>query len=149
MISEKLVELGIQLPAAPEPVASYIPAKVHNGLIYTSGQLPLLEGKLLMTGQVTDDSEINRAKEAMRQCFLNALSAASSVVSIDSIQSVLKLTAFVNSSKDFHSQHLIANGASDIATLLFGDDGRHSRSAVGVSALPLNASVELEVIFVQ
>ncbi|MCS7204750.1 MAG: RidA family protein [Leptospiraceae bacterium] len=148
MIKSKLSELQIQLPSIPKPVASYIPAKIHNGLIYTSGQLPLKEGNLLSVGILDKEEDIEKGKKAMEQCFLNALAAASSVIDIDSIKGILKLTAYVASSPQFVWQHLVANGASDLAVKIFGENGIHARSAIGVCSLPLNASVELEVIFI-
>lgn len=140
-------QLGLQLPPSPAPVAAYVPAKKSGRLVYVSGQLPLKDGSLLMTGPLEDDSQIEQAATAMKQCFLNGLSAAATVVNPDSICSVVKLSAYTASAPGFTSQHLVANGASEIAREIFGEQGRHARAAVGVSALPLNASVELELIF--
>lgn len=147
MLKNRLTELGLELPKASSPLAAYTPAKLHNGLIYVSGQLPLKDGNLLMTGPMTPDRSIEEAKAAMAQCFLNGLAAATLVCNPDSITGVLRLGAFVNSVPEFHSQHLVANGASELAQKIFGDSGVHIRAAVGVSALPLNATAELEIIF--
>ncbi len=148
MIREKLKSLNIELPQISPPIASYIPAKLEGNHIWISGQLPVKEGKLLLTGALSSEEEIPAAYEAMGQCFLNAIAAASNIVDIDKIKGVLKLTAFVASKENFYAQHLVANGASDLARKIFGEEGIHIRSAVGVISLPLNASVELEVIFI-
>ncbi|MCX7810060.1 MAG: RidA family protein [Leptospiraceae bacterium] len=148
MIKRRLEELGIILPEVPKPVASYIPAKIQENLLYISGQLPLKDGKLLLTGALKQESDVENGKKAMEQCLINSLAAASSVIDIDQIKGILKLTAFVASTQDFVWQHLVANGASELAFRIFGDAGKHVRSAVGVASLPLNASVELEVIYI-
>ncbi len=148
MIKQRLEELGIILPEVPKPVASYIPAKIQENLLYISGQLPLKDGKILLTGALKQESDVENGKKAMEQCFINSLAAASSVIDIDQIKGILKLTAFVASTQDFIWQHLVANGASELAFRIFGESGRHVRSAVGVASLPLNASVELEVIYI-
>ncbi|MFN3604776.1 MAG: RidA family protein [Leptonema sp. (in: bacteria)] len=147
MLTNALKELKIQLPEAPKPLASYIPSKIEGNLLFISGQLPLKDGKLLSIGPLQNEKDIERGRIAMEQCFLNSLSAASSLIDIDKIKGVLKLTAFVASEESFTYQHLVANGASDLAYKLFGETGKHTRSAIGVTSLPLNASVELEVIF--
>lgn len=146
-VSERLKELGLILPPAPAPVAAYIPAKRAGSLLFVSGQLPLKDGKLLLTGALASEDQAAPARQAMEQCFLNALAAACSVVTLDDILGVARLGAFVASTPDFTWQHVVANGASELALKLFGDEGRHSRSAVGVPSLPLGASVELEVQF--
>ncbi|GIX42269.1 MAG: hypothetical protein KatS3mg129_2002 [Leptospiraceae bacterium] len=148
MLKERLIELGITLPEAPKPVASYIPAKIHNNLLYISGQLPLKEGILLSTGPLHQEKDVEKGKLAMEQCFINSLAAASSVIDLEQIKGVLKLTAFVASAPEFIWQHLVANGASELASRIFNESGKHVRSAIGVPSLPLNASVELEVIYI-
>lgn len=132
------------MPAVVKPVAAYLPARKHNDLIYVSGQLPMHDGKLLMSGVMTNARPLEEAQKAMARCFLNALAAAAEC---GQIIGVLRLAAFVASDPDFTSQHLVANGASELAGQLFGDAGRHVRAAVGVSSLPLGATVELEVVF--
>jgi enamine deaminase RidA (YjgF/YER057c/UK114 family) len=147
MIFEKLKQLGIELPEVTPPLASYIPAKRSGNMIFISGQLPMQDGKLLMTGPMTPARSIDEAQRAMARCIINGLAAASTVVSIDSIRGVVRLGAFVSSSHDFIDQHKVANGASDLAKEIFGPSGTHARSAIGVPSLPLNATVELEIVF--
>lgn len=148
MISTKLKELGIHLPEPPKPLASYIPAKKLDNLLFISGQLPLKEGQLISIGQLKSEEDIQKGRQAMEQCFINSLSAATTVVELDQIKGILKLTAYIASSENFTFQHLVANGASDLAFKIFGEEGKHTRVAVGVPSLPLNASVELEVVFI-
>ncbi len=148
MLTERLNELNIILPEVVKPIASYIPAKLHHDLLYISGQLPLKDGALMAIGPLTREEDVEKGKKAMEQCFINALTAASSIVDINQIQGILKLTAFVASTKEFIWQHMVANGASDLAYKIFGEEGKHVRAAIGVPSLPMNASVELEVIFI-
>jgi enamine deaminase RidA (YjgF/YER057c/UK114 family) len=144
---EKIKSLNLILPSAPSAIAAYIPAKKNGNIIYTSGQLPLKEGKLIYTGKVGKDLDVQQAKEAMQQSCLNALAAIKALTgSLDSIQSIVKLTAFVASHENFTEQHLVANAASELLFSIFGEIGRHARSAVGLTVLPLNAPVELEMI---
>ncbi|MCB1165674.1 MAG: RidA family protein [Leptospiraceae bacterium] len=147
MVREKLKELGIELPVVNPPVAAYVPAKKSGNLVYISGQLPVRDGKLIMQGALKSDDDVEPAQKAMEQCFLNGLAALTTVADLDSISQVIRLGAFVASSPQFHSHHLVANGASNLAQKILGSAGVHSRAAVGVSALPLNASVELEILF--
>ncbi|BDV31368.1 RidA family protein [Microbacterium terricola] len=150
-VSQRLAELGIELPAVVPPVASYIPAKVHGDLVYTSGQLPMVAGALPATGKVGDGEGLVPAADAngyARQSALNALAAAAAAVGdVDRIAGVLKLTGFVASVPAFTGQPGVINGASEVLGEIFGDAGRHSRSAVGVPVLPLDSPVEVEVIF--
>ncbi len=148
MIENKLKELGIILKESPKPVASYIPARIHNNLLYISGQLPIKDGNLISIGPLKDEKDIEKGKKAMEQCFINSLSAASLILDINSIKGILKLTAFISSNQNFTWHHLVANGASDLAVQIFGENGKHVRSAIGVPSLPLNASTELEVIYI-
>jgi len=147
MILEKLKQLGISLPPVNPPLASYIPAKKSGNLLFISGQLPLKDGKLLVTGPMTPERNQDEVRDAMAQCFLNGLASATTVCSLEDIQGVVRLGAFVSSAENFYEQHKIANGASDLSQKIFGDSGIHSRSAVGVPSLPMNATVELEIIF--
>ena len=151
ILSLRLAELGIVLPAVAAPVAAYVPAKVHGDLVYTSGQLPMDSGVILATGRVGDgEGSVPPAVagQLARQCALNALSAAGAAVgSIDRLGGVLKVTGFVASDPEVVGQPVVVNGASELLTEIFGDDGAHARSAVGVAALPMNAPVEVEVIF--
>ncbi|MCE9600259.1 MAG: RidA family protein [Spirochaetia bacterium] len=147
MILKRLSDLGLSLPTLSPPIASYVPSVRDNGIVYVSGQLPLKDGQLLLTGAMTSVRSLEEAQAAMRQCFLNALAAALLVCNESELKRVLRLGAFVSSSPDFTDQHKVANGASDLAREIFGDAGVHARAAVGVSSLPLNANVELEVYF--
>lgn len=146
MLEQRLKELGIQLPPVNPPIASYVPAVREGNLILTSGQLPMKDGALMLTGAISPSRSIEEAQAAMRQCFLNALAAARHAAGSFPVR-VLRLGAFVCSTPDFIEQHKVANGASDLAKEIFGEKGVHARSAVGVPSLPLGASVELEVTF--
>lgn len=145
--SEKLAELGIELPPVPTPVAAYVPAVLDRGVIRTSGQIPLVEGEAVCIGAVGNDgADPEDAKEAARVCALNALAAAAEIAGgVDRLASVVKLTGFVASLPDFYGQPGVINGASELFGEIFGY--AHARSAVGVAALPLNVSVEVEVEF--
>jgi len=152
--SQRLVELGIELPPVAAPVGSYVPALRVGDLVFTSGQLPFVDGQLPATGRlgVTAPGHmagptIEVAAHCAKISALNALAAAASVAGgIDNITHVVKLTVFVASSKRFTSHPQVANGASDLLVDILGDLGRHTRSAIGVAALPMNAPVEVEMI---
>ena len=150
-VSERLTELGIELPAVVPPVAAYVPAKVHGELVYTAGQLPMVAGALPATGKVGDCHGLVPAADAAdyaRQCALNALAAAAAAAGgVDRIAGVLKVTGFVASVPEFTGQPGVINGASEVLGEIFGDAGRHARSAVGVPVLPLDSPVEVEVVF--
>ncbi len=147
-ISQRLKELGIVLPEPPSPVASYVPAVIVGRLCYTSGQLPLHNGVLSAEGAVGSTVSVAEAQEAARQSILNAISvAAAAAGGVDHLKRVIKVVGFVQSADDFHQQPQVINGASNLLQEIFGEDGRHARSAVGTNALPLNASVEIECIF--
>ncbi len=147
MFEEKLKELGITIPEAPAPLASYVPAVVTGNYVFTAGQLPMQEGKLVYTGKVKTDVNIDDAYKAARICAINCLSAVKSAIgNLDKIEKIVKLSVFVASSEGFTAQPKVANGASDLMVEIFGDAGKHARSAVGVSELPLNAPVEIEMI---
>jgi enamine deaminase RidA (YjgF/YER057c/UK114 family) len=150
-VSTRLAELGLDLPAVARPVAAYVPAKVHGDLVYTAGQLPFVAGVLPATGKVGDDSHhvaAADAKEYARLCALNAIAAAAEAVGgVDRLTGVLKVTGFVASDPRFTGQPVVANGASELLSEVFGEEGRHARSAVGVPVLPLDAPVEVEVVF--
>lgn len=150
-ISQRLAELGIDLPSVVPPVASYIPAKVHGDLVYTSGQLPMVGGVLPATGKVGDGEGLIAPADAQsyaRQSALNALAAAAAVAGgVDNITGVLKITGFVASVPAFTGQPGVINGASTVLGEIFGEAGVHSRSAVGVPVLPLDSPVEVEAIF--
>jgi enamine deaminase RidA (YjgF/YER057c/UK114 family) len=147
MYEAKLKELGIELPEAPKPLAVYIPVKRTGNLLFTAGQIPLKNGKLILEGRVGKDLSLEEGILAAQQCAINCFSVVKSVCgNLDNIEQIVKLTVFVNSSEDFTLQHLVANGASELVGKVFGEAGRHSRSAVGVSQLPMNAPVEVEMI---
>jgi enamine deaminase RidA (YjgF/YER057c/UK114 family) len=147
MIDERLRELGIELPPAVRPLASYRPALVAASFLYVSGQLPVREGRLLHTGRVGAEVSLEAAQEAARQCALNALAAARDCLgTLDRVEQVVRVSAYVASAHDFYQQPLVVNGASDLLAAVFGERGRHSRIAVGVAALPLNAPVEVDLI---
>ena len=144
---DRLAELGITLPEAPAAVAAYVPAVVHRGLIWVSGQVPIREGGLPRVGLVGRDISVDDAAEEARYCALNALAQLRVAAgNLNEIERIVKLTVFVASSEGFHAQPLVANGASEVFQDVFGDAGRHARSAVGVAQLPLGAPVEVEVV---
>ena len=150
-VSTRLAELGLDLPPVAAPVAAYIPAKAHGGLVHTAGQLPFVAGVLPATGKVGDGHGLvpsTEAKEYARLCALNAIAAAADAVGDpDRLTGVFRVTVFVASDPSFVEQPVVANGASELLRDVFGDEGRHARSAVGVAALPLDAPVEVEVVF--
>jgi enamine deaminase RidA (YjgF/YER057c/UK114 family) len=144
---ERLAELGLTVPEVAKPVAAYIPAIRSGSLVLTSGQLPMRDGKLIMTGKVGGEVSVEEAVECARQCALNALAAVRAEVGdLSAIKRIVKVVAFVASTPDFTSQPLVANGASELFGDVFGPIGRHTRSAVGVPVLPLDAPVEIEII---
>ncbi|RFD25021.1 LysR family transcriptional regulator [Mycobacterium uberis] len=142
----RLKQLGIELPQVVVPLASYVPAVRTGNLVYTSGQLPIEDGQLARTGKVGADVSPDEGKALARFCALNALAALNSLVGIDSVIRVVKIVGFVASAPGFNGQPSIINGASDLCAEVFGDKGKHARSAVGVAELPLNAPVEVELI---
>jgi enamine deaminase RidA (YjgF/YER057c/UK114 family) len=143
----RLRELGLELPAVPEPAGAYVPATRTANLIFTAGQLPLENGELRMTGKVGDAVSADEAYEAARLCALNALAAAAAGAGrLNGISRVVKVTGFVASAPGFNAQPRVVNGASDLIGELFGEAGLHARSAVGVAELPLDAPVEVELI---
>jgi len=141
----RLAELGLEVPLVVAPLAAYVPAIRSGNLVMTSGQLPMRSGSLVATGVVGRDVSVEAAQDAARQCALNAIAAIASVADLDEVAQVIKVTGFVASAPDFTGQPSVVNGASNLLLRAFGDAGRHARSAVGVSVLPLNAPVEVEV----
>lgn len=147
MFEQKILELGLQLPEAPKPLAAYIPSLVVNDMVYTAGQLPMLNGKLKYKGKVGYDVKEDDAKKAAEYSALNCLSVIKAVAgSLDTIERIVKLTVFVNSADGFTNQPEVANGASELMVQIFGEQGKHVRSAVGVNELPRDAAVEVEMI---
>lgn len=146
-IAQRLEELGLTLPSVVPPVASYVPAVSANGFVYTSGQLPMVDGALPHIGTVGAEVSPEDAQADARQCALNALAAIEAEIgSLDRVTRVVKVVGFVASAEGFRGQPGVVNGASDLLGEVFGDDGRHARSAVGVAELPLGAPVEVELI---
>jgi enamine deaminase RidA (YjgF/YER057c/UK114 family) len=145
-VSVRLGELGIELPEVAKPLASYVPAVRAGDLVYTSGQLPMQAGELAATGKLGADVTPEQGKALARICALNALAAVDSLVGIDAVTRVVKVVGFVASAPGFNGQPGVVNGASDLLAEVFGDRGSHARSAVGVSELPLDAPVEVELV---
>jgi len=141
-----LKELGILLPEAPKPVAAYIPAKQSGKLVFTAGQLPMVQGELISKGLLGQDVDIEEANKAARICTLNALAAIKGVVGdLDRIKQIVRVVGYVASVPTFTQQPAVVNGASELLLEIFGESGKHARSAVGMAVLPLNASVEIEL----
>jgi enamine deaminase RidA (YjgF/YER057c/UK114 family) len=145
--TERLAELGLTLPTVAPPVAAYVPAVRTGSYVYTSGQLPLVDGKLQGVGKVGDGVTTDEAAALARIAALNALAAAASVAGgLDAIARIVKVTCFVASDPSFTGQAQVANGASELLIEVLGDEGRHARSAVGMAVLPLDTPVEVELI---
>lgn len=145
-VESRLESLGIVLPNAARPVASYIPAKKVGNLIFTSGQLPMVNGELISKGLLGLSVEIEEANMAAKICTLNALAAIKNLIGdLDKIQQIVKVTGYVACVPTFTEQPAVVNGASEFLLELFGESGKHARSAVGMSSLPLNSSVEIEL----
>ena len=143
----RLAELGLTLPAVAAPLAAYVPAVRTGTHVYTAGQLPLVDGKLLATGKVGEGVSADEAARLARTCALNALAAVASVAGgLSAITRIVKVTGFVASAPNFTGQPQVVNGASDLLTEVFGEAGKHARSAVGVAVLPMDAPVEVELI---
>ncbi|MET8863626.1 RidA family protein [Nonomuraea sp. NPDC004580] len=144
---QKIEELGYTLPPPVTPVGSYVPTTRTGDLVYTSGQVPMLEGKLHQTGKLGVDLGVDEGKAQARVCVLNALAALKGELGeLSRVRRIVKVVVFVASAPDFVQQPQVANGASDLLAEVFGEAGRHARSAVGVAALPLDAPVEVELI---
>jgi enamine deaminase RidA (YjgF/YER057c/UK114 family) len=143
----RLRELGITLPAPPQPVASYVPVVVSGGLAFVAGQVAIEAGSPMWTGKVGLDLDVEAGAEAARRCALQALSALRAQLgSLDRVSRILNVSVFVASSDGFSDQPRVANGASDVLVEIFGDEGRHARAAVGVAELPLGAPVEVALV---
>ena len=144
--SERLASLNLTLPTVAAPVGAYVPATRTGRNVLTSGQLPVKDGKVMCAGKVPVDVSLEQAAQGAAHAVLNAVAAAAQVAGgLDKITRVVRMCVFVNSAPDFKDQPKVANGASDVLTKIFGDDGKHVRAAVGVSALPLGAAVEVEL----
>jgi enamine deaminase RidA (YjgF/YER057c/UK114 family) len=146
-VTARLAELGLELPAVVPPAGAYVPAVISGSLVFTAGQLPMAAGVLPATGKVGDAVTAEEAKGYARTSALNALAAAASVIgSLDRVVRVVKVVGFVSSAPDFTGQPGVINGASELLGEIFGEAGRHARSAVGVAVLPLDSPVEVELI---
>ena len=146
-VNQRISELGIVLPQVATPAGAYVPAVVSGNLVFTAGQIPLVDGKLAATGKVGRDLTAEQAKEIARICALNAVAAVKSVIGdLDRVKKVVKVVGFVSSDPSFSQQPAVVNGASELLEQIFGEKGIHARSAVGVAVLPLDAPVEVELI---
>ena len=146
-IKAKLKDLGLTLPTAAAPVAAYVPAVKTGNLVFTAGQLPIVDGKVLITGKVGAEVTPEQAKDMAQICALNALAAISLVADIDQIERIIRVGGFVNGVPGFVSIPQVVNGASELLIKLFGEvNGKHARTAIGVAELPLNAPVEIEMV---
>ena len=146
-IEAKLKELGHELPAVPAPIAAYVPATISGNLVFTSGQLPTIDGQLLAAGLVGDSVDVDTAKKCAERSGLNALAAVKSVLGdLDRVVRIVKVTGFIACRSDFTQHSAVVNGASELFGAVFGDAGKHARSSVGMSALPLGAPVEIEIV---
>jgi len=146
-IREKLAEIGLTLPVAAAPVAAYVPAVKTGNLVFTAGQLPIVDGKVLITGKVGAEVTPEQAKDMAQICALNALAAISLVADIDQIERIIRVGGFVNGVPGFVAIPQVVNGASELLIKLFGEiNGKHARTAIGVAELPLNAPVEIEMV---
>jgi enamine deaminase RidA (YjgF/YER057c/UK114 family) len=145
--AERLAALGLTLPPVVAPLAAYVPGVLAGGFVYTSGQLPMVDGKLLAVGKVGGEVSAQDAAGLARTCALNAIAAAAAAAGgLDAISRIVKVTGFVASAPGFVGQPQVINGASELLIEVFGEEGKHARSAVGVAELPLNAPVEVELI---
>jgi enamine deaminase RidA (YjgF/YER057c/UK114 family) len=145
-VGSALSSAGLSLPGGPAALGSYVPAVRTGSLVFTSGQLPMVNGSLMAVGTVGGDVDVETAKSCAARCALNALAAASTVCDLDSVTAVVKLTGYVASGPGFTSQPAVVDGASQVLLAAFGDAGRHVRAAVGVASLPLGAPVEVEIM---
>lgn len=143
---QRLAELGLILPPVAAPLAAYLPAVRSGSLVFTAGQLPLVDGKLALTGAVGDKVGVKQATDAARICGLNGLAAVDALVGLDSVVRVVKVVGYVASAPGFTGQPVVVNGASELFGEIFGEAGRHARSAVGVASLPMDAPVEVELV---
>ena len=145
-VESRISELNISFPEAPKPVAAYIPAKQTGKLVFTAGQLPMVNGELISKGLLGQEVEIDEANKAARICTLNALAAIKGVIGdLDRIKQIVRVVGYVASVPTFTQQPAVVNGASELLLEIFGENGKHARSAVGMAVLPLNASVEIEL----
>lgn len=146
-VETRLAELGLELPEVATPAGSYVPAVISGNLVFTAGQIPLVDGKLMAEGRLGAEISPEQGKEIAQRCALNAIAAVKSVLGdLGRVKRVVKVVGFVASTPDFTAQPSVVNGASELLQAAFGDAGIHARSAVGVAVLPLNSPVEVELI---
>jgi enamine deaminase RidA (YjgF/YER057c/UK114 family) len=147
VIEERLAELGLELPPAAVPLASYVPVRVSGDQAFVAGQIPVEDGRVLSAGRLGADVSIEQGRDAARRCALQALAALRNALgSLDRVRGIVKLDVFVASAPGFTDHPKVANGASDLLVEVFGEEGRHARAAVGVTELPLGASVEVALV---
>ena len=147
MIDERLASLNITLPSPPKPAGSYVPVVITDKLAFVSGQIPIKDGTVIYVGKVPKDITIEGAQKAARLCIINALAhLKTELKSLDKISKIVRVSGYVNSSADFTEQPKIINSASDLLFEIFGQKGQHTRIAVGVSSLPLNSAVEIDLV---
>ena len=147
MIEDRLRELSIEIPTPPSPAGSYIPIVITGNLAFVSGQIPMKQGKIVFEGKVPDMQSLDSASEAAKICIINGLSQLkANLGSLDRITKFVRISGFVNSSPEFTEQPKVINAASDLLVEIFGDMAKHSRIAVGVASLPLNSTVEIDMV---
>lgn len=147
MIEEKIHSLNISLPIPPKPAGSYIPTVRTGNLVFVSGQIPIKDGKLEFRGKVPTDVTVETAQEAAKLCIINVLAQLKAeIASLDRVEKIVRVSGFVNSADDFYDQPKVINVASDLLFEIFGEKGKHSRIAVGVASLPLNSTVEIDMV---
>ena len=145
-LRNELSKLNITIPQLAGPFGAYVPAKRVGNLIFVSGQLPMRDGQMLGAGSVPSRCSVEQARLAAAQCVINGLAAAGTVIDLDRLRGVVRIGVFVSSDATFFEQPKVANAASELLIQLFGDSGRHARAAVGVTSLPLDAAVEIEMV---
>ena len=146
-VESRLAELGLELPEVATPAGAYVPAVISGNLVFTAGQIPLVDGKLMAEGRLGAEISAEEGKQIAQRCALNAIAAVKSVLGdLERVKKVVKVVGFVASTPEFTAQPSVVNGASELLQAVFGDKGIHARSAVGVAVLPLNSPVEVELI---
>lgn len=146
-VEEKLVSVGVVVPDVPLPLAAYVPGLISGNMVYTSGQLPMVNGQLAFKGRLGENDSVEDGYAAAKQCACNCLGVVKALIGdLDRVKRVVKVVGFVNSTADFEAQPKVINGASELLQAAFGEAGAHARSAVGVAALPLGAMCEVEII---
>lgn len=144
-VRAKLAELGLEIPVAAKPIAAYVPAVRTGNLVFTAGQLPLVDGKISLTGKVGGPVSIEEAKALAQICALNCLGAVETVANIDDIVKIVRVVGYVNGVAGFTNQPAVVNGVSELFLHIWGDAGKHARSAVGIAELPMDSPVEIEL----